>query len=378
MIGHWVKIDVADTWCSRENYQSLHAVCLPVFQALVSGVLDWVMIALPLFMIYRSVQNGFRFAYATVVQPGNCPSPKFSKTCLVVTYNNKLQSLCPPENISWLRPCYETTLFLSESEIVRHKKHWRHCTARRSEKCNSFILLPWQPRKLHKFDESSIGNDLANYDNSYRPLQRETHNDLPHRAPPPVPSVIPGGHNPPPDMNTTWSYPTPGSFGAVGSNPCCVYESDISHYHQYQSSLSESRGNDVIDYVTSYGDQYQHFKKSPYQSFSNFTPFNNAGICDARSESGLRMTGDALRELYEQSSDSQSGRRRFNLSVITLPTGTTSISSTPSPESTLSVDEGNSCFWQLQECAPHAQRHILSLARTIALLHSQWRCTLLR
>jgi len=34
------------------------------------------------------------------VHPGNCSWPKFSKTCLVVRYNIKLQSFCYPPKIS--------------------------------------------------------------------------------------------------------------------------------------------------------------------------------------------------------------------------------------------------------------------------------------
>ena len=50
-------------------------------------------------------------SYFAGPQPKGCGNrevatpPKISKTCLVVRYNNKLQSFCPPiKNISWLRP----------------------------------------------------------------------------------------------------------------------------------------------------------------------------------------------------------------------------------------------------------------------------------
>ena len=35
---------------------------------------------------------------------GNCPSPKFSKTCLVIN-KTSFNHFPPPENIFWLRPC---------------------------------------------------------------------------------------------------------------------------------------------------------------------------------------------------------------------------------------------------------------------------------
>jgi len=61
-------------------------------------------------------------------QPGNCPSPKFSKRCLICRYNNKLQSL-PPENSAtasynncWKYHCRPTMSALSYYDTEMN--HW--------------------------------------------------------------------------------------------------------------------------------------------------------------------------------------------------------------------------------------------------------------
>jgi len=67
-------------------------------------------------------------------QPGTATGqvhpPKFSKACLVVRYNNKLQKVCPSlENISWLQPWLPS----STCPVKQHREmlllgftHWRH------------------------------------------------------------------------------------------------------------------------------------------------------------------------------------------------------------------------------------------------------------
>ena len=54
----------------------------------------------------RSTQSPQPGVYREIVPP-----TKFSKICLVVSYNNKLQSFCFPENMSLLRPCSPSWTF---------------------------------------------------------------------------------------------------------------------------------------------------------------------------------------------------------------------------------------------------------------------------
>jgi len=75
-------------------------------------------------IIARSTQSPQPGVYREIVPP-----TKFSKICLVVSYNNKLQSFCFPENISLLRPCSPSWTFTQHgmSEVIRCMEKTRCC-----------------------------------------------------------------------------------------------------------------------------------------------------------------------------------------------------------------------------------------------------------
>nr|CAB3263650.1 meiosis arrest female protein 1 homolog [Phallusia mammillata] len=186
------------------------------------------------------------------------------------------------------------------------------------------------PRKAQKLDSSfpaTKPGGSGGHDDSYRPYQPDKFlDDGPNSG------ISPHGFSAP----AAREFPAPGNRGAVGSDPFYVFEPSAEQYHQYQSSCDGLRHRDVgKDYVMPNSGQYFQFKEGSYQSpLTSYAPFGSGGARKATDKGPA-----SLQDIFQQSSDSQHGRRRFSLSVITLPTGTTSISSTPSPDSALSTDE---------------------------------------